>query len=119
MAWLQALEADAVTVPDARAEFELCFDSQQAVAVREYLVSALDKMARKFGNENTLHLQTCYQSPQAPTFGDCLVHAVRHHYFACTKLSMIDYFRQRLKIHYASSQRYARCRDHMLSAGAG
>lgn len=114
--WLLALEADAVTVSDGWAEFERCFDAQQAAAVREYLVLALDKFGREFGNDSTWHLHTCYQAPEAPTFGDCLVYAVRHHYFACTKLSMIDYFHRRFKIYYASSKRYARCRDHMLSA---
>ncbi|WP_299616615.1 hypothetical protein [Pelagibius sp.] len=114
--WLLALEADAVTVPDGWAEFEHCFDSEQAAAVRQYLVLALDKLAREFGNENTWHLETCYQAPEASTFGDCLVYAVRHHYFACSKLSMIDYFHRRLKVYYASSKRYARCREHMLTA---
>ena len=114
--WLLALEANTVTISDGWAEFEHCFDSQQPAAVREYLVLALDKLAREFGNQDTWHLQTCYQSLEAPTFGDCLVYAVRHHYFACTKLSMIDYFRREFKIYYTSSKRYARCRDHMLTA---
>ena len=113
---LLALEGDAVVASNGWAEFERCFDTQQAAAVREDLISSLDNLARTYSNENTWHLQTCYQAPQAPSFGDCLIHAVRHHYFACTKLSMVDYFRQQFDIHYASSARYMRCREHMLAA---
>jgi TPR repeat protein len=47
-----------------------------------------------------------------PAHGD----PVQDHHFACTKLSMIEYFRSRYQIDYAETVRHARCREHMLSA---
>lgn len=116
---LLALESDVVADPGGWEDFRLCFDAGQEAVVREDLAKSLDELVRDYSNQDTWHLRTCYQDPQAATFGDCLIHAVRDHYFVCTKLSLIDYFRTRYKMHYADSARYARCRDAMIAARQG
>ena len=115
---LLALEGNAIPGTDVWGweDFRRCFDAEQEAVVREDLSESLDKLIREYSNQDTWHLRTCYRNSQAATFGDCLIHAVRDHYFACTKLSLIGYFRERYKIDYTETQRYARCREQMISA---
>jgi hypothetical protein len=116
---LLALEGGTVADADGWRDFKRCFAAGQEALVREDLATSLDKIIRAHSNENTWHLYTCYQVPEASSFGDCLIHAVPDHYFACTKLSLIDYLRARYKIDYTETARYVRCRETMISAREG
>jgi len=116
---LLALEGNAVVGPEGWRDFRRCFDAEKEAVVREVLAASLDKLIRAHSNENAWHLYTCYQAPEAATFGDCLIHAVRDHYFACTKLSLIDYLRIRYEIDDTASARYKRCREAVIEARQG
>ena len=116
---LLAMEWSAADERELRLGLENCFSAEELEVERADLVVSLDKIIRSYGNQNHWHLQTCYQDPEAPTFGDCLVHAVKDHHFACTKLSLIDYLRIRYKIDYMESDRYTRCREAMISTRRG
>lgn len=116
---LLALQSGMIDEADGSRVFKRCFDAEQATVVRKDLATSLDKIVRAHSNETTWHLYHCYQSPEATTFGDCLIHAVRDHYFACTKLSLIGYLRERYKIYYTESVRYTRCRAAMIEARQG
>ena len=110
MGWSKADERN------ARRDLAECFSAEELELEQADLVVSLDKFVRGYGNQGTLHLWSCYQNPEAATFGDCLIHAVKDHYFVCTKLSMVDYFERRLEVSYTTSRRYQRCREHVLSA---
>ncbi|WP_340118377.1 hypothetical protein [Pelagibius sp. 7325] len=96
-----------------------CFSAEELEGERAALVRSLDMQIRNYSNQDTWHLRSCYQNSHAVTFGDCLIHAVRDHYFACTKLSLIGYVRTRYKIDYTASARYKRCREAMIEARQG
>jgi hypothetical protein len=92
-----------------------CYDPEQLATLEEDLVASLDLLARGFGNsKRAWHLLRCYQEQEAPSFGECLINAVRHHFFSCTKLSMPKYFNKRYEIEYRTSKRYEQCREMML-----
>jgi hypothetical protein len=99
---------------DNRLDLEDCYDAEQLKALKADLVGTLDYLARGFGNSGSWHLRRCYMEAESEGFGDCLIHAVRHHYFACTKLSIPKYFDKRFGIEYRTSKRYEQCREMML-----
>ncbi len=93
---------------------EDCFSSEQLESLEVEAVASLDYLARVFDNDTrSWHLRRCYHEREAPSFGDCLLAAVHHHFFACTKLS-IPAFYKRFKIEYRLSKRYEECREMML-----
>jgi len=93
---------------------EDCFGSEQLQSLEAEAVASLDFLARAFDNDTrSWHLRRCYHEREAPSFGDCLLAAVHHHFFACTKLS-IPAFYKRFKIEYRLSKRYEQCREMML-----
>ncbi|GAB4375794.1 MAG: hypothetical protein Kow00114_39150 [Kiloniellaceae bacterium] len=116
---LLAMAWSATDERHGRSDLENCFSAHELEAERTDLIVSLDKFIRSYGNQDQWHLRTCYRDPEAATFGDCLVHAVRDHYFACTKLSLIGYLRERYRIHYTESDRYKRCRAAMIAARQG
>lgn len=116
---LMALKNHTATRFADRMEFQDCYDSDQIVEIEKKLGIVLDQSVRAFSYENGWSQKWCYDNNAWPAIGACLVHSVQDHYFACTKLSLIDSFRRRYNIHYESSDRYARCREAMIGARQG
>ncbi len=111
---LLALENDIATKHAGGLDVVDCYDDVQQDALRKDLISTLGYVARAFGNTKSWHLQRCFMEAESESFGDCLIHAVRHHYFACTRLSMPRHFSKRFDIEYRHSKRYEQCREMML-----
>jgi hypothetical protein len=100
---------------EGRLDLENCYSAEELGALEEDVIASLDYIGRGFGNDRrSWHLRRCFQERDAPSFGNCLMTAVRHHYFACTKLSMPKYFKKRFNIEYRGSKRYDQCREMML-----
>ena len=91
-----------------------CYSAEELETLEDDVVATLDYLGRGYGNDKRgWHLPRCFREQEAPSFGACLIHAVQHHFFSCTKLSLPAYYK-RFDIEYRTSRRYDRCREMML-----
>jgi len=100
---------------ESKLGIEDCYDGQQRQEIVVSLATLLDSAVRAFSNEQSWSPRWCYDNHGWPEVSRCLLTTVNHHFFACTKLSMPKYFNERFEIEYRDSQRYERCRAHMLA----